>query len=619
MNPQSNPTSSPPRMLGKQVIIFSPPKDPDVRKVILKHPSTPHQAPSALAEKACSDKGKMKESSPARRQIKRKPSTIIVLGPHAYQHLDLFSSDESSNDRTHSTSRSFGRLPSHTRSRSISPTPTPRRVLPVSSASDRAFTPSPEPIDWLEFSDPQSAYDEYGSIEDPGSWSGDSWSDDYDSSSPAIITPGNSQPAPRVVFNPYDLAILFNQPALHLPPTPPSTPSWAKKRRASKSPDLSIVPSVSTPSTPFNTNNTLPVPQSPSSLSAPGRLFSLRSIVDADIDLSDEAASETSVSPRIIATTREDGNEEDLQCSACGKSVEYKKANKMIPCGHITCTSCFSSTISAVSPDRAKSQCVACATNLTTFERIRNITGSHLETNIKLPADRFVSYDIPVAGMQDASVVMRIDNIAWDVTHDIVESFLPSHTLSEQVSQAIHIPLDRYDGRTKDYLYIEAVSLDAAKHVLRARQNTYMPGGPLTGGKKRPVTITIVSHVELVTELRPHSSQELHSLLNLCHMALGPPTPASRFVKSRHGPFYALMSIMSKLTGKGSPAYWDLFHIASGAISLLAQTITRKTQFQSYYVYYTQHPPPAEEDDQVVLNKLLGMFESCFGMSSRLG
>ena len=31
------------------------------------------------------------------------------------------------------------------------------------------------------------------------------------------------------------------------------------------------------------------------------------------------------------------------------------------------------------------------------------------------------------------------------------------------------------------------------------------------------------------------------------------------FIKSRHGPFCALMSIMSKLGGKESPAYWDIF------------------------------------------------------------
>ncbi|WWC94172.1 hypothetical protein V866_001011 [Kwoniella sp. B9012] len=552
------PPSSPPRVLGNQVIIFSPPKDPNVEAIVLKRPSiSPAAQPSSPTQKERAAKASMsvKKQPP----IKKKPSTTIVMGPHSYQQLDLFSSDESSNEHTHSSSRSFGRGV-HIRSKTVSPTPTPRRPPPIASASDRAFTPSPEPIDWMDFSDPQIAYEEYGSVfEDFGSWSGESSSDEYDSPSPVIITPENSQAAPRMVFNPHDLTILFGQPALFLPPTTPSTPFLARMRIASKSPDLSIIPSVSTPSTPFNTSSTLPIPQSPSSLSAPGRLFNLGSSLDIDLNLTERVTIEISRDEQVIMSEPDGGKDKELQCSACGKNVEYKKANKMIPCGHITCSSCFSSTISAVSPDRAHSQCVACTTNLTTFERIKNLSYIDSSGHLDHSDDRYSKYNIPVAENVENSVVMRIDNIAWDMTPEIVESFLPSNALSDQVPQAIHIPLNRYDGKTKDYLYIEVASLDAAKHILQTRQNTHMPGGPLTGGKKRPVTITIVSHVELVTELRPHTPQELHSLLNLCHMALGPPTPASRFVKSRHGPFYALMSIMSKLSGKGSPAYWDLF------------------------------------------------------------
>ncbi|KAK6910106.1 hypothetical protein I203_104137 [Kwoniella mangroviensis CBS 8507] len=550
--------SSPPRVLRNQVIIFSPPKVVEIDSVISKRPSTPPDAPPASPTQKESTT-KIPVSAKKQPPIKKKPSMTIVMGPHSYQQLDLFSSDESSNEHTHSSSQSFGRGV-HIRSKTVSPTPTPRRPPPIASASDRAFTPSPEPIDWLDFSDPQIAYEEYGSVfEDFGSWSGESSSDGYDSPSPVIITPEVSQAAPRMVFNSHDLSVLFGQPALFLPPTPPSTPFIARKRIASKSPDLSIILSVSTPSTPFNTSSTLPIPHSPSSLSAPGRLFNLVSSLDIDLRLTEGVTTETSRDEQVIISESDGVKDKKLQCSACGKDVEYKKAKKMIPCGHITCSSCFSSTISAVSPDRAHSQCVACTTNLTTFERVKNISYVDSCGHLDYCDGRFSRYNIPVAENVENSVVMRIDNIAWDMTPEIVEGFLPPNTLSEQVPQAIHIPLNRYDGKTKDYLYIEVASLDAAKHILQTRQNNHMPGGPLTGGKKRPVTITIVSHIELVTELRPHTPQELHSLLNLCHMALGPPTPASRFVKSRHGPFYALMSIMSKLSGKGSPAYWDLF------------------------------------------------------------
>lgn len=91
----------------------------------------------------------------------------------------------------------------------------------------------------------------------------------------------------------------------------------------------------------------------------------------------------------------------------------------------------------------------------------------------------------------------------------------------------IHILLDRFDGRTKDYMvseaecsprmggvgrlqtgghaadspkYVEVASVEAAREVLQTRQNTFMPGGILSG-RKRPVTITQVTHAELLAEV----------------------------------------------------------------------------------------------------------------------
>jgi hypothetical protein len=45
---------------------------------------------------------------------------------------------------------------------------------------------------------------------------------------------------------------------------------------------------------------------------------------------------------------------------------------------------------------------------------------------------------------------------------------------------------------------------------------------------------------------------------------------AAHFVKSRHGPFYALMSVLSKLGGRKSPAYWDLYRELTGYLSGMA-------------------------------------------------
>lgn len=48
--------------------------------------------------------------------------------------------------------------------------------------------------------------------------------------------------------------------------------------------------------------------------------------------------------------------------------------------------------------------------------------------------------------------VLRIDNVAWDVTPQIVRDYLPPQVLPYRHPQPIHILLDRFDGRTKDYM-----------------------------------------------------------------------------------------------------------------------------------------------------------------------
>lgn len=39
------------------------------------------------------------------------------------------------------------------------------------------------------------------------------------------------------------------------------------------------------------------------------------------------------------------------------------------------------------------------------------------------------------------------------------------------------------------------------RQILKLRQNSHMPGGPLTCGRKRPVTITSVPLDELINEV----------------------------------------------------------------------------------------------------------------------
>lgn len=50
------------------------------------------------------------------------------------------------------------------------------------------------------------------------------------------------------------------------------------------------------------------------------------------------------------------------------------------------------------------------------------------------------------------TVVMRIDNVSWDIEPHLVEAFLPPNSLPTNHPHPIHICIDRLDGRTKDYM-----------------------------------------------------------------------------------------------------------------------------------------------------------------------
>lgn len=60
--------------------------------------------------------------------------------------------------------------------------------------------------------------------------------------------------------------------------------------------------------------------------------------------------------------------------------------------------------------------------------------------------------------------------------------------------------------------YVEVASLEAARKILQSCQNAQMPGGPLTGGKKRAVTISQVHHSELLKEVSCPLSVSLASV-----------------------------------------------------------------------------------------------------------
>nr|XP_031863258.1 uncharacterized protein CI109_001131 [Kwoniella shandongensis]KAA5530330.1 hypothetical protein CI109_001131 [Kwoniella shandongensis] len=545
-------------------------------------------------------------------QVKEKVSAdpFVILGPQVGQYMELSSSEGSSGTTRTKAPPSSPMKHHETERRSFSCYNLPPSPIHPLVRMERPLISSPksEPIDWVEYSTHVKELEGWDKIEGDSQWSHSNISDGSTFDDPIIVTPSGPQASKASAVTLQDVIAMLNTPriAVTLPTPPPSPPRFGK---AMKSPELSTIESMSSEQSSVCNPNAESAHQPAEDNNVSGRPLILNTPLP--VERLDQGQ-----------TNLQTFSQADPRCCACGRVDDMATAKRLIPCGDITCSSCFSSSLSAVSVTGGHSKCPKCFNQVITFQ---NLSPTPIHTRFdprpSSTLSKLHSYPIPVARKEGESVVMRIDNVAWDLTPGQVESFLPPNTLSKCVPVPVHILLDRFDGKTRDYMYIEADSREAAQLILQTRQNTFMPGGPLTGGKKRPVTILMVSYEELVMELRPRSSQELHSLLGLCQAAISPiPNSTARFVKSRHGPFYALLSIMSKLSGKQSPTYWDLFHVASGAISTLSNAILSAQHDQPLFYSPTTDYLPAnyEESDETMRDKLMIMFERCFGLAKKI-
>jgi hypothetical protein len=79
---------------------------------------------------------------------------------------------------------------------------------------------------------------------------------------------------------------------------------------------------------------------------------------------------------------------------------------------------------------------------------------------------------------------------------DVTPEMLGEWIGSETPSIYNHAMIDRRDGRTLSYAFIE-VSANAMKAILRARQNTILGNGK----RARAVTITVSTQDELMREV----------------------------------------------------------------------------------------------------------------------
>ncbi|KAI1798132.1 hypothetical protein LXA43DRAFT_876352 [Ganoderma leucocontextum] len=325
-------------------------------------------------------------------------------------------------------------------------------------------------------------------------------------------------------------------------------------------------------------------------------------------------------------------------CSVCGLVKGSLAILK--PCSHPLCSTCLTSALNIVG--EKDMECAMCHAKVDDFTLCKNgpdvgattTTESKLQRIIEecteieefdsgiglLPSnfngreigdinlfdddeifmDRAQGASTPVAGSNASftstrtadRVVLRIDNVPWDITPPAIAAWL-KHPV-----ERVHVLLDR-KGKTMSHAFAEMVDEEAAKAALRASQNSVLGKGK----RARGVTVTRSSQEELMRALFPSwqgnfdgprpslaglgnehvistlqrgliSETELNSLLHLIK------SPDSHFLKVPSLPFYSLISILSKFPADDdSRVFWSgnirdsLYEMTHAAVQTLMSRI----------------------------------------------
>ncbi|OCH93331.1 hypothetical protein OBBRIDRAFT_725078 [Obba rivulosa] len=309
---------------------------------------------------------------------------------------------------------------------------------------------------------------------------------------------------------------------------------------------------------------------------------------------------------------------EPTGCSVCGASGGALAI--LEPCSHPLCSACLTSALNIVG--EKDMECAVCKAKVDDF-RLRKTTAAAVPTvedaktflsaadsgaymdevgfdsgicllpsafdgNVSIDMagfdhaeffDRAQGASTPVAGARagraaypnrDERVVLRIDNVPWDITPPAIAAWL-KHPVDR-----VHVLLDR-KGKTLSHAYVEMTNAEAAKAALRSSQNAVLGKGK----RARGVTVTRSSQEELMRALFPSwlgnfdgshpslagldnehvistlqrgllSETELSSLLHLIR------APDSHFLKVPSLPFHSLISILSKFPADDdSRVFWS--------------------------------------------------------------
>ncbi|KAG6334472.1 hypothetical protein ID866_4620 [Astraeus odoratus] len=226
----------------------------------------------------------------------------------------------------------------------------------------------------------------------------------------------------------------------------------------------------------------------------------------------------------------------------------------------------------------------------------------------------------PFPALRSENIVLRIDNVPWDITPPAIAAWLKHPVVR------VHVLLDQR-GKTLSHAYVELATEDIAKAALREVQNSVLGKGK----RARGVTVTRSNQEELMRALFPSwkgafdgsrpsltglgpeylavvlttgliTIAELDALMRLIQ------SPDSHFLKVPTLPFYFLISILSKFPADAeSRSYWSggirdsLFHLTYTALDFLVAR-------------FRDHP---QQDDLELLGNFLQASISCQAFTSQ--
>jgi hypothetical protein len=168
-----------------------------------------------------------------------------------------------------------------------------------------------------------------------------------------------------------------------------------------------------------------------------------------------------------------------VACDTCQTVDKLYTRTRMSPCGvsrsrnsfedvsdtsclqHLACFLCLTASINIVGASGTLARCTYCHSVVLDFSpgqknhrelsQAKNTVDAilkALQPDLTSPGHASASVQAPYSS---TPVIMRIDNVAWDATPDMVEQFLPPGVLAD-TAQPVHLLIVREDGRSRDYL-----------------------------------------------------------------------------------------------------------------------------------------------------------------------